>query len=667
MSDDALLNLARAAGLQASWTDANGRPRDVKPDTLRAVLSALGYAAANAKQIADSQRRLDLEGKSLPRLITARGGEPVHVGGTRRARVKPENGEWQEVKLSPVKTGGMSFRAPDASGYYEMDLGDREHTLAVAPSRCFAIADVAPGKKLAGLAVQLYSLRGGHSEGFGDFAALADFAAHAAEFGIDAVAVSPVHARFAADPSHISPYSPSTRLFLDPLYADVALAGLEPPPSSASSELIEWGKAHGTKYAQLRAAYDKFRARPEYAENFSAFCERGGASLRAHALYEALDAQFRKEGLVSPHNWPEGFHDPNSAQGKEFGEREKTEVEYHLFLQWLADHSLTATHARAKEKMAIGLIADLAVGVDPAGSEAWSEQGALLSHLKIGAPPDAFNPAGQDWGLTTFSPAALRASGYGGFIEVLRAAMRRAGGIRIDHVMGLRRLWVLPHGASSVDGVYLSYPLTDLIRLIALESSRHKAIVIGEDLGTVPQGFRAQLAGAGILGMRVLWFERGHDGRFIPPQQWDEQAVALTTTHDLPTIAGWWRERDIDWASRLRRKTRPGSDSAERRGRKKDRTLLWSSLTQSGCAKGVEPKPAQTDAVVEGALCHIAKTPCRLAIAAMEDIAGETEQPNLPGTIAEHPNWRRRLPAEDIWSDAKVRARLSRLTARRKR
>ncbi|HEY4114877.1 MAG TPA: 4-alpha-glucanotransferase [Rhizomicrobium sp.] len=666
MSDDALLKLARAAGLHASWTDANGRPQEVKPDTLRAVLNALGYPAVNAKQIADSQRRIDQESRLLPPLVTARGGEPVHVGVAKTAKLEIQ-GEWRELKLLPLKTGGMSFRAPDAVGYHGFEIDGERHTLAVAPPRCFGIADVAPSKKLAGIAVQLYALRGGHSEGFGDFAALGEFAARAAEFGIDAVAVSPVHARFAADPSHISPYSPSTRLFVDPLYADVALAGIEPPKPSASPDLIDWSSAHRTKFAQLRAAFDTFRRDANNGDDFRAFCARGGDALRAHAIYEALDDQFRKQGLISPHKWPAEFHDAKSAAASDFAKRHQPEIEYRFFLQWLAERSLAAAQARAKENMAIGLIADLAVGVDPSGSEAWSETGPLLSQLHIGAPPDAFNPDGQDWGLTTFSPMALRASGYSGFLAMLRTAMRHAGGIRIDHAMGLRRLWVLPQGASPADGVYLTYPLTDLIRLISIESRLHKAIVIGEDLGTVPQGFRAQIAGAGILGMRVLWFERDGDGRFLPPERWDAQAIALTTTHDLPTVAGWWRERDIDWAVKLRRKMHLGSESAERRARKKDRALLWSAWNLTGCAKGAEPKPAQTDAVIDAALCDVSRTPCPLAIAAVEDILGEAEQPNLPGTTDEHPNWRRRLPAEDFWSDAKVRARLSRLAARRKR
>jgi 4-alpha-glucanotransferase len=231
--------------------------------------------------------------------------------------------------------------------------------------------------------------------------------------------------------------------------------------------------------------------------------------------------------------------------------------------------------------------------------------------------------------------------------------------------MGLRRLWLLPQGASAKDGAYVRYPLEDLLRLIALESVLHRAIVIGEDLGTVPDGFQAQLGSAGILGMRVLWFERDKD-RFIPPERWDTHAAALTTTHDLPTVAGWWEGSDIDWNTKLKRKMRLGSAAAERRERAKDRAGLWSTFEEAGCAKGPEPAQTEPQAAIDGALSYVGKTPCLLAIAAVEDIVGSPEQPNLPGTTDEHPNWRRRLP-DKILHRADVRARVARLTAARKR
>lgn len=667
MSDERLKRLARSAGLAIDWTDANGRPHEVKPETLRAVLAALGYPAGSESDIGESQHRIDMEARAIPPLIAVHGRETVHVGASERARLRTHDGEWRDLILEPLAIGGACFRAPEAIGYYQLELDGAPHILAVAPQQCFRVLDAVGARKIAGLAVQLYSLRGGHSDGFGDFAALGDFAANAGGAGIDALAVSPVHARFAADPSHISPYSPSSRFFLDPLYIDPVLAGGAIVSQSGDGDLIDWNEAHAKKYALLRAAYDRAVEENEGGSAFRNFCQEGGQRLFDHALFEALDAHFRKQGKKSPYDWPQAFRTRRSREVQEFAERERTEIAFHLYLQWLAAQSADAAHTRAKEHMAIGLIADLAVGLDPDGSHAWSAPHELMTSLRVGAPPDTFNPAGQDWGLTSFSPMALRVTGYEGFIATLRASMQYAGGIRVDHAMGLRRLWVLPQGASPAEGVYLSYPLTELLRLVALESVFHGAIVIGEDLGTVPKGFHAQIEAAGILGMRVLWFERDKNGRFIPNERWEPNAVGLTTTHDLPTLAGWWCGRDIEWAVKLKRKMRLGSAGAERRARKKDRTLLWSALVEAGCAVGTEPPPGRPDRAVDGAISYVARSPCALALAAVEDIGGSPEQPNLPGTIDEHPNWRRRLPPENIWQDETAQRRIRKLTSSRRR
>ena len=667
MSDAALKGLARAAGLYIDWTDAHGRPHEVKADTVRAVLNALGYPADTQREIGESAQRIDEQAKAIPRLTAVHGQAPVHVGNSKRAKLRMQDGDWHDVKLEPLKIGGASFRAPDTIGYHELELDGISHILAVAPRQCFRIADATPGQKLAGLSLQIYSLGGGHSEGFGDFAALGEFAEQAGAAGIDALAVSPTHAGFAARSSGISPYSPSSRFFLDPLYVDLAAAAMDIPHPSSRGDLIDWEDARARKFAQLRASYSKAVEGSQLNSSFRAFCQEGGQRLFDHALFEALDAHFRKERKDSPRNWPDSFRNPRSPEVRDFAERERTEIAFHLYLQWLAAQSAYSAQARAKETMAIGIIADMAVGLDLNGSHVWSAPHELMTGLSVGAPPDVFNPAGQDWGLTTFAPAALRTSGYDSFIATLRAGMQYAGGIRIDHAMGLRRLWVMPEGASPADGVYLAYPLSDLLRLVALESTLHRAIVIGEDLGTVPEGFRTQIANAGILGMRVLWFERGKNGHFVPNRQWDSQAAALTTTHDLPTVAGWWQGRDIEWSAKLDRKTRRGSIGAERRERKRDRTLLWSAFAEAGCAVGNAPPPEKPERAVNAALSYVAKSPSPLAIAAVEDILALSEQPNLPGTIEEHPNWRRRLPAGNIWQDAKVQARVAKLTASRRK
>ena len=286
-------------------------------------------------------------------------------------------------------------------------------------------------------------------------------------------------------------------------------------------------------------------------------------------------------------NWPAHWRDPQSSAVREFASENEREFLFHSFLQWIADRSLAVAQQKITQAgMRIGFLADFAVGTNPAGSSAWSKQKDVLVGLQIGAPPDLFNTSGQNWGLTTFSPRALATGGFAPFVAALRACLRHAGGVRIDHAMGLMRLWVVPRGAEASEGDYLSYPLEDLLRLIALKSRRQKAIVIGEDLGTVPAGFRERLAAAGIYGMSVLWFERKRTA-FVPPRSWPTNVAAMTSTHDLPTVAGWWRGRDLE----VRKEFGFISDvTGERESRSKDRGTLWRSFRAAKVASGEAPR-----------------------------------------------------------------------------
>ena len=499
-----------------------------------------------------------------------------------------------------------------------------------------------------------------------------DLAEAAARQGADAVALSPVHGLFAADPARYGPYSPSSRLFLNPLYADPAVvfgadrvAARTPSGRAAREEapLIDWLAAGTAKFALLRGLYDDFAVRDlaagtPLAADFERFVHEGGATLREHALFEALHA--RHSGNWS--DWQEGWRHPGDTAIAAYLESEAETVRYHLFLQWLTARSFAAAQTAARAAgMRIGLIGDLAIGMDRAGSHAWARQSDLLLGLSVGAPPDIFNPRGQDWGLTGFSPQALAVRGFEPFLATLRAALSHAGGVRIDHIMGLMRLWLIPHGAPASEGAYLAYPLEDLLRLLALESHRHGAVVIGEDLGTVPPGFRARLRRAGIAGMDVLWFERTRL-TFKKPSRWRRDAVAMTTTHDLSTVAGWWSGEDI----RTRRALGFGA-AGEEEERRRDRTRLWRAFTGAGAAQGAPPPVEQPAAAVDAALGYVAQSPSPLMLAPLEDLLGLAEQPNLPGTVDEHPNWRRRLApaAKDLFAAPAVQAR-ARIIARRR-
>lgn len=653
--DDAIHELAREAGLAIDWTDANDRPRRVSVDTLRGTLTALGLSCATNADVAESRQRLRTAA-AAPTLITATVGEPTRViglglTGDTAAVIAFENAPTERITLR-LKDGAVLLPPIREPGYHTLRFGGRDITLAVAPPRCVTVEDIAPDEKLYGLAVQLYALRGRDDHGFGDTAALRDFAVSAAREGADAIALSPVHSLFAADHAHYGPYSPSSRLFLNPLYADPAavlgaerVAAVADSPKHKYAALIDWPESGNAKYALYGRLFEDFCV-SEIANSsvlgrdFEAFVSEGGERLREHALFEALHARWfgGDEKRWSWSDWPQDWRAPNAAAVTRFVDAEPQAIQFHMFLQWLAARSFASVQTAARDAgMRIGLISDLAIGMSPGGSHAWSRQQDLLPGLNVGAPPDLINARGQDWGLTAFSPQGLKASGYEPFIATLRAAMRHAGGVRIDHVMGLTRLWLIPKGAAPTEGAYLQYPLEDLLRLIALESQRHRAIVIGEDLGTVPPDFRVQLAQSGIAGMDVLWFQRDKRG-FLPPSRWRRDAVAMTTTHDLPTVAGWWRGADIETRAALGHIV---DINEERKARAKDREALTKSFKQAGVMS--EEPSGDPHEILDAAIAFVAQSPSRLALIPVEDILGLEEQPNLPGTIDEHPNWRRRL------------------------
>jgi 4-alpha-glucanotransferase len=688
MTDEALKAVARRAGIALEWRDYADRPHTVSIGTVRRILSALGFACDTAEAIAECAHRL--ESGAPPPLITATVGAPVELPIAANllssARVVAEDGAIVEARFEATRRGARLYGV-EKSGYHVLEFGDNRVTLAIAPSRCFTITDIASNERLWGLTAQTYGLRHPRDAGIGDMGGVIAIARGAAKLEADALALSPMHALFAADLHAYSPYSPSSRLFYNPLLAhptplfgsdrvQTALAAIESPTRADAltcSSLIDWPQAAVLKLRMFRRLFDDFLSNELAAsanrlgDEFLKFCKVGGAHLCNHAIFEALHAaRTRADGHSSRwFTWPVSLRSPHSGEVRQFAHDNEKEIQFYCFLQWIADYSLATAQKEAKDAgMRIGLISDLAVGMSVDGSDAWSDQHDVLSGLQIGAPPDLYNQKGQNWGLTTFSPGALRTGGFAPFIATLRAALRHAGGVRIDHVMGLMRLWVIPDGEGPQDGTYLAYPLDDLLRLTVLESLRHRAIVIGEDLGTVPAGFRETLSRVEIYRMQVLWFERKKD-RFTPPQDWSENAAAMTSTHDLPTVAGWWRGHDIETRRELDLVADPDE---EMKTRQADRKTLWRSFVHAKAASGKIPAPSEPALAVEAALEFVAQTPPQLALIPLEDALALEEQPNLPGTIEEHPNWRRRYPGEaDQLLDApQVRKRLAPLTRRNK-
>ena len=587
---------AAAAGLKRDWTDAAGRAQRVDDAVLEALLACL-----------------DTSPPEVPFLsITA--GAPVHLPG------QPDGTADLVLEDGTARPLVLGADTIDTIGYHRLSFRGRDYTIAVAPLRCRQ----PPGRSW-GVSVQIPSLRDDREAAFGDYGTLAVAAAAFGRAGAAALAISPTHALFPADPNRFSPYAPSSRLFHNVMLADPAQIGM-PFPQEASVDLIDWPDALTKRLAHLRQVFEAKSSR--YQAELVAFEAEGGPDLAAHARFDALHSRLGGAGW---HDWPAEFQDPASHAVQRFAADHATDVSFFIFLQWLAEQGLANARDCARRDMAIGLIADLAVGTDRAGSHGWSRRSDLLSGVTIGAPPDPLGPDGQNWGISALDPYALQRSSFLSFIKTIGTALRHAGGIRIDHAIGLDHLWIVPDGATAADGAYLTMPGDTLKNIVAIEAHRADAIVIAEDLGTVPPGLRADLSRRGMLGMRVLPFERDAQGKFRPPEQWDADAVVMTGTHDTPTIVGWWQGRDIAWRTKISGVADPSAEV--------DRARDRNSLSQA-----LEITPVSSNPPLEPIIEAVADAPAALAIFPLEDLLGLEEQPNLPGTIDQHPNWRRRMP-----------------------
>lgn len=671
MTDAQIETLARLAGVSVEWTDSEGVSRRVAPPTLRRILAALQLPCDTAQEAADSLHRMASRESKRPRALSGDAGQPIQLPrgfAVARGEILFESG----AALSLCDIQG-ALPPITESGRHRLLADGAEVALLVAPERCWTIEDAVGDARVWGSAAQIYSTRRSGDCGIGDMTGVAILAQQLATAGACALALSPAHALSGGERSAFSPYSPSSRLFFNPLYADPTV--IFGPVQSGEillrvdmsdecqaiegSPMIDWPRAGALKMRWLRSLFENFKqlTTPQDAQSFADFRRAGGARLERHARFEAQHAgRCDDESVRFPRRESslraESASDPGS-------------IEFHLFLQWITARSHEfAQRSALASGMRIGLVSDLAVGVNPAGSDAWSNKEAMLTGVQVGAPPDLFNREGQNWGLTTYSPIALGESACEPFAASLAAAMGYAGGVRIDHVMGLRRLWLIPDGASASEGAYVSYPFDDLMRAAALESQKRRAIVIAEDLGTVPEGFRAALAARGVAGMNVLWFERDGD-RFSAPSDWPDNGVAMTTTHDLPTLAGWWSGQDLVTRDALGLDS--GEDAADMRDG--DRTLLWRQIRALDPGAGEQPVPSAPQAFVDRAIDFVGATNSKLCLVPTEDLLGAADQPNMPGTIDQHPNWRRRMPcdAANFLSQPGVRARAAILSGRRPR
>jgi 4-alpha-glucanotransferase len=666
-------------GIETQHTDALGVIHQPDAETLAAMVAAFGLPPEPeraAAALADMRRAAPLGLDPLQIVPAEAPVLPFELREPIAWRLALEDGGAAEGRW---QSGGGPLRLPGDMplGYHrlELDAGGATATVTVAaaPAACYLPPALQPGARSWGLTTQLYGLRGGRGWGMGDFTDLADLCRTVGSLGAGTVGINPLHALFASEPRHSSPYSPSSRSQLDYLYTDPAavpgfaddpeIRVLAPEAALANvrrSELVDHAGVAALKRPVLEALFRRFRdidlkKRTKQGRAFRAFQRDGGRALAAFATFEALHEERNgAHGQFSWRDWPKPLRDPHSSAVAEFAKAHKERVEFFQFLQWQADTQLGAAAAAGRAAgLALGLYRDLAVGVNPNGAEAWADQELVVPGMAIGAPPDPLSRAGQDWGLAPINPLALRQRGFQPFIAALRANMRHAGVLRIDHVMALARLYWVPAGRSAVAGAYVRYPFAELLRLAALESHRHGCAVVGEDLGTVPSGFRETMRDANVLSYRVVMFERRQDGNFIPPGDYPPLAAASAATHDLATLKGFWLGRDIAWRQRLQLYPDAEAEKADIADRHTARWQLLEALAREGLMASErfgeflpqQAKPIYTAELGAAILAFLARSRARLMLVQLEDVAGEEEQANLPGTSDAHPNWRRRLSA----------------------
>jgi 4-alpha-glucanotransferase len=692
--------LGELYGIDSSYTDFFGKRRQVPLATERALLRAMGVAIGNAREVEGSLREAEARPwrRMLAPVRVIAAPEPPEVSFTLPASLGGATIEWilaeeagrvHEGRLTPEELPEVAAAEVDGTayrrwlmalpselphGYHRLAMSVRGDAhardslqLIVAPARCHGPA---PQSRLWGLSAQLYGVRSQRNWGIGDFTDLAELAERAAALGAGAIGVNPLHALFPADASHISPYWPSSRLFLNVCYLDPEAVPDFAESSEAqamrgdgsfrgelertrAAELVDYPAAWRLKLRVLELLFRSFQERhlasaSTRAAAFRAFRAEIGGALEHHARFDALhEHALITTGTWSWQEWPEPLRQRDSPEVDAFAREHRDRVDFFAYLQWQADQQLERAQGRAHAAgMPLGLYNDIAVGVSPAGATAWANPGVILSGVSVGAPPDLFNLHGQNWGLAPLSPVGLREGGYAMFAVTLRHNMRHAGAVRIDHAMGLQRLFWIPEGAAPADGAYVRYPFADLARIIALESERHRCLVIGEDLGTVPRGFRPAMQRAGLLSCRVLYFERAQDDAFVPPEAYPRQALVSVSTHDLPTLRGFWTGRDLTWRDRLARFPDEEASKNAHAARHRDRILLLQALRRAGLLPaGIDPErppDEASDALVIAMHRYLARTAGHLVMVQLEDALGEAEQANLPGA-EEHPNWRRKL------------------------
>lgn len=716
---DSFESLADRLGVPASYTHAGGWPVAV-PRAMRArLMAAMGYPAETEAELAAGLARLRQRrwGRLLPPVQVVRAGMPHAVvpvrlpaapghavrpalavtveredGAAQSWRVGPDTLAvlgWEPVEGRVMEERALPVPADLPLGYHRLrvtDAGsgaDAEMALIRAPERCHWPAGLGETGRSWGFATQLYGLRSADNWGHGTFGDLNRLTEGSAELGAGLVGVNPLHALFPTRPERRCPYAPSSRLFLNPLYIDLTrvpdLAVCQTVSDSLSDScflahlaaqrvqpMIDYRAVAAEVWPALEALFVAFRTThldPDTARGraFHAWCAERGHDLEDFARFEALTEAFRDALPDSAGTqwtrWPAAYRDPRAPEVAAFAAAHPDRIAFRKYLQWEAERQLAEAARTGADDMAIGLYQDLAVGFDRDGAEAWMNPDLVPAGVSVGCPPDLRNPIGQGWGLGCFDPLKLADAAYRPFIALLRANMRHAGALRIDHAFQLRRLYWSPDDkppgvTNRHAGGYVLYPFEDLLGLIALESVRNRCLIVAEDLGTIPEGFRERMMDTQALSYRIVHRERGPDRTYLPPETYPRNAAVALATHDQATLAGFWLGRDVAMRRTLGLYPNAAEAEAAAPARALDRVRFLEALGLAGVPEDalVDEEGRPSDRLILAAHAFLARTPCRLRLVQLDDLLGETEQMNMPATVDAYPNWMRRteLPVETV-------------------
>lgn len=729
MTQQLLQQLVEMRGIETHYVDAWGKPATIADESKAKLLQVLGYDTSSEQSIQDHMiaDAKKIWANPLNPVQVHRSTEKVSlavrlpielVNDEYSFEISEEQGNTHSVDFIPVdeelvqvaQIDDVEFQeylveisASLSLGYHTValrakDNGDELGTmrLIIAPSACHTPDVIAEGKKIWGLSVQLYCVRSQQNWGMGDFTDLASLVRQAAATGADYIGLNPIHALFPANPDACSPYGPSSRRWLNYLYIDVSAvdgydddsvqtivnsADFQARLSHAREvEYIDYEAVASVKLEALKAVFDVYYARylsknSKQNRAFKAFVKEGGESLDMLATYDALQASLKDQGKPF-WGWPvfpKDLKDYHTDAVAKFKKANARQVKFYLFLQWIAAQQLEQASNIADEcGMTIGLYRDLAVGVSEGSAEIWGNKDLYCTGASVGAPPDILGPLGQNWGLPPMDPQKLYEQAYQPIIDLFSSNMAGSGALRIDHVMALLRLWWVVQGDHARDGGYVYYPVDDLLAILALESHRHQSLVIGEDLGTVPEEIRSKLAENGVYSYRVFFFEQAEDGGFFSPGHYPVQSMSTLTTHDMPTLIGYWHCLDLELGKELGLYPTEEILSQLYQDRHENKQAILDSLHGHGSVGDEVGRDVNDTGMTQqlnyGLQKHMAGGSSALLSLQLEDWLQMDKPVNIPGTFEEYPNWRRKLSQDitSIFDNPDIQALANELTKARK-